>query len=125
MKKLRYFLLITIIFISCSTSKTTTKQNVPEDIAKLKLGIKVATFSNDLHGIVIEKVYANYPANKAGLLKGDVIVKLEDHIILNLEHFNELIKNYKYKYGQVFVTISKKNTATQKNELKRIPLYLE
>lgn len=48
-------------------------------------------------GVVITKVTENYPAEKAGLQKGDIILSINDTEIEDSAHFKYLL--YKYKVG--------------------------
>mgnify|MGYP002627169813 CR=1 FL=1 len=55
---------------------------IPEDIEK---------------GVVVLKTSDNYPAAKAGLQKGDIIISIEDTEITDTTHFKYLL--YKYNIG--------------------------
>ena len=53
------------------------------------------------HGVEIISVYSYYPASKAGLDKGDIVVSLNDQNVFDLAGFKAILNKYKYAYGQV------------------------
>ena len=69
--------------------------------------------------MVITNVYSFYPANKAGILKGDIILSLDNHTISSLKGFNQTLKSYKYVYGQVTLQIFRNN------QIQKIKVYLD
>lgn len=113
---------------ACSSTSTTSKTNKKkeQDLAKLKFGIEVADLNDNnsgnsklSHGVVVEIVYGFYPANKAGIVKGDIIVSLNDKTIFDEAGFKQLLETYKYTYGQVTLGISRNN------KIEKIKVYLE
>lgn len=66
------------------------------------------------YGVVITDIYDGYPAFKAGLKLGDVIVKLDNNKITNMSEFKYYF--YKYNVGDKinieYIREGKKNTTT-------------
>ena len=121
--------LLTVLFIcfliSCA-SKSISSKRKEENLARNKFGIEVVDLDNKSkgqsglsHGVFITNVYSFYPANKAGVLKGDIIVGLNDQTVFDLKNFNQLLQNYKYTYGQVALRIFRDN------KIEKIKVYLE
>ena len=119
-------LMLVICLISCGSNKTPANTtSSTESIAKRKFGIEIADL-NDLqkkeglsHGVLITHVYSFYPANKAGILKGDIIVNLDNKHIFSVKDFDELLQGYQFTYGQITLGISRNN------QLKKIKVHLE
>ena len=64
-------------------------------------------FSNEIY-VVVDGVEADSPADKAGIKKGDIIVKLNDEKIDNSSHFK--YKLYSHKVGEtVNITVKRDN----------------
>lgn len=118
-------LLFLIIAISSCASTKQKKQLTNEDIAKEKYGIVVADVDEKIkkatglsHGIVVVNVFANYPAYKAGIKKGDIITKIENTTIFNLESFHSFIRNKFYNYDQLSVNLFRNN------KTEKIKMYM-
>lgn len=116
------FLIITIT--SCASTKQ-KKQLTHDDIAKEKYGIVVADLDKEIknatglsHGIVVVNVFANYPANKAGIKKGDIITKIENTTMLSLDSFHKFIINEVYNYDQLNVSLFRDN------KIEKIKMYM-
>ena len=62
-----------------------TPEPVPEDV-RAQLSLEPGT------GIILRGVSANGPAAKAGLLKNDVLTKLDDQVLISEHQFRMLIK---------------------------------
>ena len=127
MKRIIFLYIVLLIFSACGSSNVSNKQKESkENLAKQKFGIEIANLSIKeretsglSHGVIIMSIYPSFPANKAGLLKGDIIVKLDTHNILNLDQLNEVLKGYKYKYGQITLNI------VREKKTQQFTLYLE
>ena len=74
---------------------------IPEDIEK---------------GIVIIKANENYPANKAGLQKGDILLSINDIEIEDTAHFKYLL--YKYEVGDTVKIKYYRNNKIQEATIK-------
>lgn len=73
---------------------------VPEDVA---------------NGVVITKIQDNYPAQKAGLEKGDIILSINDTEIQDSAHFKYLL--YKYEVGDKITLKYMRNNKIQETTL--------
>ncbi|MDJ0646347.1 MAG: PDZ domain-containing protein [Flavobacteriaceae bacterium] len=123
MKKLLIFSILLFLITACASTAPKSKE---ENLARNKFGMEVAelsavnkTESGLSHGIEITNVYSFYPASKAGIVKGDIIISINDQTIFDLEAFKELLQSYKYTYGQVTLGISRNN------EIQKIKVYLD
>ena len=67
-------------------------------------------------GVVIVKVSDNYPAGKAGLKKGDIIISINDTQIEDSTHFKYLL--YKYNIGDEITIKYYRDKKTQETKLK-------
>lgn len=129
MKKNILIAIIVLVIQGCATSGSTSKSNLTkkeQDLAKLKFGIEVTDLNDSnkgnsqlSHGVVITNVYSFYPASKAGILKGDILINLNNETIFNLEGFKKLLQSYKYVYGQVTLGISRDS------QIQKIKVYLD
>ena len=125
MNKLFSLLIIILVLIACGSTSTTTKKK-EQDLAKLKFGMEVADLNvanmSDTqlsHGIIVTNVYSFYPASKAGIVKGDLIVGLNDTTIFDHEGFKKLLEKHKYTYGQVTLDVYRDQ------KIQKIKVYLE
>ena len=116
---------IAALFIACGSSPVTTKKK-EQDLAKLKFGMEVSELSelnkgtSQLsHGVIVTLVYSFYPANKAGIVTGDIIVSINDNTVFDMAGFKEQLKGLKYTYGQVSLGVSRDN------KIQKIKVYLE
>lgn len=118
--------LLLLVMGGCGTTTSTVKQgSKTQNIAESKFGFEVAPLGEQQkaqtglsHGVLITQVYSFYPANKAGILKGDILVNLDKHTILDYETFQKLLNDYRFIYGQVTLGISRNN------QIQKINLYL-
>ena len=115
-----------LLLIGCSTTAPSVKRATSnENVAINKFGMEVASLGEEQkiqtglsHGVVVTNVYSTYPANQAGILKGDIIVNLDKHTVLGYDEFNRILKDYRYTYGQVTLAISRNG------EIQKIKVYL-
>ena len=63
-------------------------------LSQIKNSAKLETQTKD--GVYVHSIYDNSPAQKAGLKKGDIIIKLNDDTIKNMSDLQASL----YKYGQ-------------------------
>ena len=127
MKKVLILFLTTSFLICCGVS-TNTKSNSDtssDNMAKQRFGLSVIDLNashkgqTDLsHGVVVELVYSGLPSNASGILKGDIIVTLDENNVFNVENFNKILNKYKYEYGQV------KMGVVRNGQLQKFILYL-
>ena len=106
-----------LLLMACSSTTNPTKRNAKEEnIAKDKFGMEAIGLDESTknktglsHGVVVTNVFSFYPASKAGILKGDVIVSFNDQTIFDIDGFKEVLRQYKYSYGQVTLGVSRDN----------------
>lgn len=118
--------LVLLIITGCSATSTSAKSAAGnENVAINKFGMEVASLGEEQkiqtglsHGVVVTNVYSTYPANQAGILKGDIIVNLDQHTVLGYDEFNRILKDYRFTYGQVTLAISRNG------EIQKIKVYL-
>lgn len=79
------------------------------DDYEARLGVKL----NTEKGLILIQVGENTPASRAGLLNGDIIVKIDDTDIQNMSSLKKTL--YKYKQGDTAVL-----TVVRNNEEKKI-----
>ena len=79
------------------------------DDYQARLGVKLTTEK----GLILIQVGENTPASRAGLLNGDIIVKIDDTDIQNMSSLKKTL--YKYKQGDTAVL-----TVVRNNEEKKI-----
>ncbi|NNC69761.1 MAG: PDZ domain-containing protein [Flavobacteriaceae bacterium] len=125
MAKQLFFLITLFLLASCGSSSTSIGKN-KQDLAKLKFGIEVADLNKDInndaalsHGIIVTNVYSFYPASKAGIVKGDIIIRFNDTTIFDHEGFKKLLERNKYTYGQVSIDVFRDG------KMQEIKVYLE
>ena len=125
MTKQFFFIISLLILASCGSSSKSISKN-KQDLAKLKFGIEVANLNNAVnnnaalsHGIVVTNVYSFYPASKAGIVKGDIIIRFNDTTIFDHEGFKKLLEQHKYTYGQVSIDVYRDG------KMQEIKVYLE
>jgi len=115
-----------MLLIGCSTTAPSVKRATSnENVAINKFGMEVASLGEEQktqtglsHGVVVTNVYSTYPANQAGILKGDIIVNLDQHTVLGHDEFVDLLKSYRFTYGEVTLAISRNN------QIQKIKVYL-
>ncbi len=120
-----FFSFIFLLISSCAANTAGSKKN-EENLAKQKMGMEVVALDTQSdnssglsHGVLVNVVYGFYPAQKAGILKGDIIISLDDQTIFDLDGFNTLLQRYKYTYGQVTLGVSRKG------QIQKIKVHLE
>ncbi len=126
MRFLPKMLLLFLVLASCGTTAPGAKRAAtPEHIAKNKFGMEVAALGAEQksqtglsHGVLVTNVFAAYPANRAGIVKGDIIVNLDQHTVLDYDEFIRLLNNYRYTYGQVTLAVSRNK------QIQKIKVYL-
>ena len=69
----------------------------------------IPDFSQDQPGYALQGVTADGPAARAGLKAGDIIVKLGDSLIGNLEDFDSALR--KYKAGEAVKVVARRGDA--------------
>lgn len=101
-----------------------------EKIERPLIGIEMTDISNTYYlykqgiilpenvekGVVIIKVQENYPAQKAGLEKGDIILSINDTDIEDSAHFKYVL--YKYEVGDTITIKYMRNNKIQETTLK-------
>ena len=118
--------LLLLLTAACSTAAPSVKRTASnENIAQSKFGMNVAALGEEQrkqtglsHGVVVTNVFSTYPANRAGILKGDIILNLDQHTVLGYDEFLSILKNYRYTYGQVTLSISRNK------QVQKIKVYL-
>ena len=126
MQNLLKLSLVLLLVTGCSATATSAKRTTGnENVAINKFGMEVASLGEEQktqtglsHGVVVTNVYSTYPANQAGILKGDIIVNLDQHTVLGHDEFVELLKSYRFTYGEVTLAISRNN------QIQKIKVYL-
>ena len=100
-----------------------------ETIERPIIGIEMTDISNTYYlyrqgilvpeevanGVVITKIQDNYPAQKAGLEKGDIILSINDTEIQDSAHFKYLL--YKYEVGDKITLKYMRNNKIQETTL--------
>lgn len=97
----------TIVFKSLGFEKIpflTTKENAPGKTSfKVSLGI-MPDYAFDGEGLRIDGVSENKPAQKAGIMDGDILIKLNEISIKNINQYMQSLAVFK-KGDQITVTI--------------------
>lgn len=106
------------------------KLEVGEKIERPLIGIEMTDITNEFYlykqgitipsdiqkGVVVVNVSENYPANKAGLTKGDIIIAINETQIEDSTHFKYLL--YKYNIGDEVTIKYYRDNKIQETKLK-------
>lgn len=65
------------------------------DFKRVNLGIEASTYGDNISGVLLDKVYENYIAYKAGLRENDIIVSIDGVDIKDVSEFRYYL--YKHK----------------------------
>lgn len=88
---------------------TKTKQTGTRSAFKVTMGV-MPSYSSDVEGLKVDGVTDGRPAQKAGILTGDVIIQMGDIVIKDIQNYMEALG--KFEKGQTIPVKVKRGTET-------------